>query len=81
MKQIDLERDQQYAVISVWVTPDGVEISGFGDRSDDFFDLKLTDTERLMLAASLLRPGEHVELLNEDVSELRRMKKDEGGKA
>lgn len=81
MKVIYLEHAQQYTTLAVEVQPEGVDVAGYGDGTDAFFALDLTDTERLMFAASLLRPGEHVERLNEDVSEFRRMKKDAGGKA
>jgi len=78
MKTINLQ-PQEYDTLTVELTPDGAEVVGHGDAADAFFLFTLTDTERLLLAAALLRTGEHVERLADGVSELRRTK-ETGGK-
>jgi hypothetical protein len=59
MKTIYL-RSQEFATLAIDLTPDGAEVAGYGKAADAFFSLNLTDTERLLLAASLLRDGESV---------------------
>jgi hypothetical protein len=59
MKTIYL-RSQEFATLAIDLTPDGAEVCGYGEAEDAFFALELTDTERLLLAASLLRDGESV---------------------
>ena len=68
-----------YTTLTVDIDPDGAEVAGYGEATDAVFALRLTDTERLLLAAALLRTGEHVERLADGVSELRRTK-ETGGK-
>ena len=80
MTTIYLSGHNEFATLAIDLTPEGAEVAGYGEAAEAFFALDLTDDERLLLAAALLRPGEHVERLNEDVSEMRLMKKDEGGK-
>jgi len=63
-------RSQEFATLAIDLTPDGAEVAGYGEAAEAFFSLELTDAERLLLAASLLRPGERVDRLTEDVSEL-----------
>lgn len=75
MKTLYLE-SQEFATLTIELRPEGAEVSGYGDAEDAFFALKLTDTERLMFAAALLRTGEHVERIADGVSELRRIKLD-----
>jgi len=53
-------RSQEFATLAIDLTPDGAEVAGYGEAADAFFSLDLTDTERLLLAAALLRDGETV---------------------
>ena len=64
MKTIYL-RSQEFSTLAIDVTPDGAEVAGYGEAAEAFFSLELTDTERLLLAASLLRDGETVSRTSE----------------
>jgi len=79
MTTIYLSGRNEFSTLAIDLTPDGAEVAGYGEAAEAFFSLDLTDAERLLLAAALLRAGEHVERLNDGVSELRRMKKEQGG--
>jgi hypothetical protein len=60
MKTIYLAARNEFSTLGIDLTPDGAEVCGYGEAEDAFFVLELTDTERLLLAASLLRDGESV---------------------
>ena len=60
MKTIYLAARNEFATLAIDLTPDGAEVAGYGEAADVYFALRLTDTERLLLAASLLREGENV---------------------
>jgi len=60
MKTIYLAGRNEFATLAIDLTPDGAEVAGYGEAADAFFSLDLTDAERLLLAASLLREGESV---------------------
>jgi hypothetical protein len=68
MKTIYLAARNEFATLGIDLTPEGAEVAGYGEAEDAFFALDLTDTERLLLAASLLRDGESVR--GGDVSEV-----------
>ena len=78
MTTLYLSGRNEFTTVTVDLTTDGAEVVGYGEAGDAFFALAFTDTERLLLAAALLRQGEHVERLTEDVSEMKRTK-EQGG--
>jgi hypothetical protein len=53
--------DPVYTTLAIEVDEHGACVEGWGvGRPGEFFGLTLTDTERLLLAAALLREGESV---------------------
>ena len=64
MKTIYL-RSQEFSTLAIDLTPDGAEVAGYGEAAEAFFSLELTDAERLLLAAALLRDKETVSRTSE----------------
>ena len=57
-----------YTTLTIELDATEARIVGWGLGAGDFFGLALTDTERMLLAAALLREGESVK--GGDVSEV-----------
>lgn len=68
MKTIYLSGRNEFATLAIDLLPDGAEVAGYGEAAEAFFSLTLTDTERLLFAAALLKEGESV--TGGDVSEV-----------
>jgi len=64
MKTIYL-RSQEFSTLAIDVEPDGAEVAGYGEAAEAFFSLELTDAERLLLVAALLRDKETVSRTSE----------------
>jgi hypothetical protein len=60
MSVLYLSRLKDYNTLSVDVTNEGATIAAFGLDAAAFVEIELTDDERLLLAASLLRDKEVV---------------------
>jgi len=57
---IHLSQENEYNSLVIDVAPDGATVYAFGEAVDAFAQFTLTDAERLVFAASLLRDKETV---------------------
>jgi hypothetical protein len=61
----------------VEVEEDGASVAGWGKGPGEYFGFGLTDTERLLFAASLLREGESVRGESETTATMKQGGRDE----